>query len=103
MYLAPNTSWSVGRSDPQFTFSIVNFGRTASNVGKTIIIFEVLAQIPAEIGESAITPDAAGAESAEIIIGPDSPFKFPEMRCQHDFTRENARDCPACLRTWASS
>jgi hypothetical protein len=91
MYLSPNTSWRVGSQDPQFTFSIVNFGRTAGNIVKAIIVFEVLDQIPEETKESSITSDHPDAESAEIIIGPDRVFTLPPMRCRHNFTREHAR------------
>jgi hypothetical protein len=74
---------------PDFSVSLVNYGRTAGNIDRGSIRFEILKTIPPEIQAADIAPSHPRAQSAEIIIGPDKTYTFERLSFEEPFTREH--------------
>ena len=90
IYLAPRTGWDPETSGPHFNLVLVNHGRTPANIDSAMAVFEVRADEPVNFEQQREAPAGVNPESAEIIIGPNSKFTFPEMRCRHNFLHDHA-------------
>jgi hypothetical protein len=89
-FLKPSTVWSSRPQGPRFSLSVFNYGRTPGNIEAAAFFFEVCDKIPDQITKLHITVPNPSAESVEIVIGQQTPFSFPDCKCKHAFTRENA-------------
>lgn len=85
-YLNPLTRWDEERTNPQFTLSVINYGRTPGNIDFAAIFFVVSSNIPPEATRLHLITASPDSESIEIIIGPNKVFAFPEMRCNPRLT-----------------
>jgi hypothetical protein len=74
---------------PEFSVTLVNYGRTAGNIDRGMIRVEVLEKIPPEIQAEVITASHPGAQSAEIIIGPNNTYTFDRLALEQPFTPEH--------------
>jgi hypothetical protein len=95
IYLSPTTAWAEDRHGPRFTFSVINFGRTSGNIQFAVLIFEVKNTLPAAPTRLRVMYANPDAESVEIIIGPDRPYEFPEMKCTGGFTHAHVEEMKA--------
>jgi hypothetical protein len=74
---------------PDFSVTLVNYGRTAGNIDLGTIRIEILEKIPPEIQQAMITASHPGAQSAEIIIGPNNTYTFDRLTFEHPFKYEH--------------
>jgi hypothetical protein len=71
---------------PDFSVSIVNYGRTTGCVDLAIIRIEILREIPPEIQLVEGAMENPNAQSAEMIIGPDKTHVFDRLTFETPFT-----------------
>jgi hypothetical protein len=74
---------------PDFSVTLVNYGRTAENIDLGTIRIEILEKIPPEIQPTMITASHPRAQSAEIIIGPNNTYTFDRLTFEHPFKYEH--------------
>jgi hypothetical protein len=86
-YLSPNTGWNQERHSPEFFPTLINYGRTPANLVFGAVFFEVGRFIPPEFEPPSDSDpvDDPSAEWVEIVIGPNSDYKFSSQRLRHIF------------------
>jgi hypothetical protein len=76
---------------PDFSVSLVNYGRTAGNIRLGIVRFEVLGEIPPEIEPAKVSISGnPNATAIEIIIGPDKTHTIDRLTCEQPLTQAHA-------------
>lgn len=73
---------------PEFSVTLVNYGRTAGSIDRGMIRIEILKKIPPEIQAAVITASHPKAQSAEIIIGPNNTYTFDRLAFERPFEYE---------------
>ena len=93
-YMSPKLSWNPRTTGPQFILSIINHGRTPANIDSASVRLEMRNSVPPgppkgfnviAANAAPIAPGDTQGYSVEMIVGPNAPFEFPSLRCEHEF------------------
>jgi hypothetical protein len=80
---------------PEFSISLVNYGRTAGCIDLGIIRFEILKEMPPELLATDVRAERPNAQSIEIIIGPDKTYTFDHLGFESPFTHAQGMEMRA--------